>query len=186
MRAMARPPPTRPHIAINPSTRFSSYASVEWAQDDSDAWDSASDSESPSAKSMYRKASMSRAISESSSAARPVPRPRKSPSNSSLTFSYTHVNAPSPSSYSPKLEQTRSPKTGWTMVTKSGEVVSHTNASKVAEVNSDVQRKASDDFDIEDIVIGDMDAEASESKLQKSGAVKNLLKKEAKGILQGI
>ena len=41
----ARPPPARPHIGLNPTTKFSSYAvNNDWGEDD--AWDSASDSES--------------------------------------------------------------------------------------------------------------------------------------------
>lgn len=110
----ARPPPARPHIAVNPSNRFSSYSIPDWAEDD--AWDSGSDPESPSTSSWQR--SSSRRGSAAATAPKPVPRPKLNNSSSTLAFSYTHVSAPSPSSY-PSRQDVQPPKNGWTMVRKS-------------------------------------------------------------------
>jgi TBC1 domain family member 2 len=135
----ARPPPTRPHIGLNPSSHFS-YSITEWGEDD--AWDSASDSESTSnSQSAWVRPSQQHpaphpsrpsaggGIGATSSAPKAVP--RKSPQNSSsstLAFSYTHVSAPSPppgggssSSHtdSPSLvPATPHAKNGWTIVQK--------------------------------------------------------------------
>ncbi|THH09383.1 hypothetical protein EW145_g2045 [Phellinidium pouzarii] len=166
---MARPPPARPHIGINTPSRFSSYSSVEWAEDD--AWDSASDSESPSQRpnssTNYNASKM--ALESSTTTARPVPRPKKSPSSSSLAFSYTHVSAPNPGSYSPRREQLHSHKTSWTMVSKSLDNTART--TKEDEVIGDEYRKASEEFDMEDIVVADTDAEVSDLKVRdRSGS----------------
>ncbi|KAJ7268696.1 rab-GTPase-TBC domain-containing protein [Mycena haematopus] len=95
----ARPPPARPHIALNPST----YSSrTDWVEDD--AWDSASDDDEPP-KAESSTASSSRV---------PVPvRPTQHSSSSTLAFSYTHVSAPDPSSYPPR---DLPPQNGWTIV----------------------------------------------------------------------
>ncbi|KAH9935649.1 rab-GTPase-TBC domain-containing protein [Fomitopsis serialis] len=93
----ARPPPARPHIGLNPSHRLSSYVIPDWAEDD--AWDSGSDSESPSNPSWNRSSSFSKQASTSSSTApKPVPRPNLNSSSSTLAFP---------------------PQNGWTIVRKS-------------------------------------------------------------------
>ena len=136
----ARPPPTRPHINLNPSSHFS-YSITEWGEDD--AWDSASDSESASNSQSVWGRSLNQpghprpsgTTSTSTSAPKPVPAPRKSQNSSSstLALSYTHVSAPSPppsSSYAshadsvsvPPTSATATPttitKNGWTIVQK--------------------------------------------------------------------
>ncbi|KAG7446344.1 RabGAP/TBC [Guyanagaster necrorhizus] len=106
----ARSPPARPHIGIHPTSHFSS---LDWGEDD--AWDSASDSESPKQSTLSltgKRTSAPRAV--------PMPAYNKSDSSSSaLAFSYTHVNAPNSSSYPPRTEEFVAPKTGWTIVRKS-------------------------------------------------------------------
>ena len=133
----ARPPPTRPHINLNPSSHFS-YSIAEWGEDD--AWDSTSDSESVSNTQSVWGRSLnqpghprpsgvtSTSTSTSTSAPKPVPVPRKSQNSSSstLAFSYTHVSAPSPTGSSPYPSHTDSipptnMKNGWTIVQKAGE-----------------------------------------------------------------
>jgi hypothetical protein len=133
----ARPPPTRPHINLNPSSHFS-YSTTEWGEDD--AWDSTSDSESASnTPSVWGRplnqpghprpsGVTSTSTSTSTSAPKPVPVPRKSQNNSSstLAFSYTHVSAPSPTGSSPYPPHADSippttMKNGWTIVQKAGE-----------------------------------------------------------------
>ncbi|KAN0111322.1 RabGAP/TBC [Russula decolorans] len=133
----ARPPPTRPHINLNPSSHFS-YSITEWGEDD--AWDSTSDSESASnTQSVWGRplnqpghprpsGVTSTSTSTSTSAPKPVPVPRKSQNSSSstLAFSYTHVSAPSPTGSSPYPSHADSippttMKNGWTIVQKAGE-----------------------------------------------------------------
>jgi len=135
----ARPPPTRPHINLNPPSHFS-YSITEWGEDD--AWDSTSDSESASNTQAVWGRSLnqpghprpsgvtSTSTSTSSSVPKPVPVPRKSQNSSSstLAFSYTHVSAPSPTGSSPypSHAETIPPttmKNGWTIVQKAGEDV---------------------------------------------------------------
>lgn len=120
---MAKPPPTRPHIGINPSHRFSSYSTFEWAEDD--AWDSASDSESqPKASNT----GATRTIVKSSTIVAttpPQPIPHKAgrgSSGSSSSFSYTQVQVPSPSS-EPSTHEPHSFKNGWTIISEEGEPV---------------------------------------------------------------
>lgn len=119
---MARPPPTRPHISLNPPSHFS-YSITEWGDDD--AWDSASDSESQS----NPQATWSRSPqptpsrpSGATSAPKPVPRTSQNSSSSTLAFSYTHVSTPSPgSSYPSHADAIVTPtttKNGWTIVQK--------------------------------------------------------------------
>ncbi|KAH9047830.1 rab-GTPase-TBC domain-containing protein [Lactarius hengduanensis] len=119
---MARPPPTRPHISLNPPSHFS-YSITEWGDDD--AWDSASDSESQS----NPQATWSRSPqptpsrpSGATSAPKPVPRTSQNSSSSTLAFSYTHVSVPSPGSSYPSHADTivtpTTTKNGWTIVQK--------------------------------------------------------------------
>jgi TBC1 domain family member 2 len=131
----ARPPPTRPHINLNPSSHFS-YSITEWGEDD--AWDSTSDSESvsntqsvwgrPLNQPGHPRPSGVTSTPTSTSAPKPVPVPRKSQNSSSstLAFSYTHVSAPSPTGSSPFPSHGDSippttMKNGWTIVQKAGE-----------------------------------------------------------------
>jgi TBC1 domain family member 2 len=117
----ARPPPTRPHIGLNPSSHFS-YSITEWGEDD--AWDSASDSESASNSQSTWARSPQPAPSRPSgttttTAPKPVPRKSQNSSNSTLAFSYTHVTAPSPGSYPSHADPIPPPaKNGWTIVRK--------------------------------------------------------------------
>ena len=115
----ARPPPTRPHINLNPSSHFS-YSITEWGEDD--AWDSASDSESASNSQSTWTRSPQPAPSRPSgatSAPKPVPRKSQNSSTSTLAFSYTHVSAPSPGSYPSHTDSIPPPaKNGWTIVQK--------------------------------------------------------------------
>jgi TBC1 domain family member 2 len=131
----ARPPPTRPHISLNPPAHFS-YSITEWGEDD--AWDSTSDSESASnsrGRSLNQPGhprpsgvTSPSTTTPSTSAPKPVPVPRKSQNSSSstLAFSYTHVSAPSPTGSSPypfhadSIPPTTT-KNGWTIVQKAGE-----------------------------------------------------------------
>lgn len=181
MIGMPRPPPTRPPIGLNAPSRFSSYASVEWAEDD--AWDSASDSESSTQRptGTVRSNSIGKITVESSTVARPVPRPKKSPSSNSLAFSYQHVNAPSPSSYSPRQDPIHSHKTSWTMVSKPPDSKAQTPKE---EVISSSLGKSSEDFDIEDIDMGDIDADAMKLSRETSGS--HFVKGDAEEIVQGM
>ncbi|KAF7321772.1 hypothetical protein MKEN_00698900 [Mycena kentingensis (nom. inval.)] len=132
--ARVRPPPARPHIAINPS----SFSAKDWNGDD--AWDSASDSD----QDLPPKASSSRVQP------RQVPRPsHQSPSSdggssSTLAFSFTHIS--NPSSYPPK--------NGWTIVkTKAGSPQPLEGSRE--EVNGDA--------DVEgDMILGDLEPDAME------------------------
>ena len=129
----ARPPPTRPHINLNPPSHFS-YSITEWGEDD--AWDSTSDSESATNTQSVWGRSLNQpghprpsgVTPTSTSAPKPVPVPRKSQngSSSTLAFSYTHVSAPSPTGTSPYPPHADSippttTKNGWTIVQKAGE-----------------------------------------------------------------
>jgi hypothetical protein len=122
---MARPPPTRPHISLNPSPHFS-YSITEWGDDD--AWDSASDSESQSnSQTTWSRSPQPTPTrpSGATSAPKPVPRPSQNSSSSTLAFSYTHVSAPSPGSSYPPHGDTIVPtptttRNGWTIVQKAG------------------------------------------------------------------
>ncbi|KAL0956329.1 hypothetical protein HGRIS_002481 [Hohenbuehelia grisea] len=152
----ARPPPARPHIAINPTTSFASRATSDWGEDD--AWDSASDSESPKQSTI----SFTR---PAPSAPRPVPRSISSSSSSTLAFSYTHISAPNPSSYPPRGEvlpeepsQQAVPngKNGWTLVRKSHD----RTGSQNADAEKPQEANAQQDGDIEgDMILGDLDTE---------------------------
>lgn len=153
MKASSRPPPARPHAALNVSSSFSGYG-FDWGEDD--AWDSASDSES--------------AIAPSRSTAVAVPkRPNANNSSSALSLSYTHISAPSPSSYTPSgeslgvLSKEAESKAGWTIVTRSSENRSKDsplpikNSSKIIGSSTKIDAK---DIDEEiDMVVGDLEQE---------------------------
>lgn len=149
----ARPPPARPHIGIHPS--FNSKGSAEWGEDD--AWDSASDSESPRQSTisnswMHSQAPASRPPSTTTS---PKPVPRPSASSSNLAFSYTHLNAPNPSSYPPRPEPDQSQKSGWTIVRKSADVRDSADGKeevKEEEVAGDVDEEV-------EIIVGELEPE---------------------------
>ncbi|KAF9807571.1 hypothetical protein IEO21_08154 [Rhodonia placenta] len=149
----ARPPPARPHIGLNPSHRFSSYVTPDWAEDD--AWDSASDSESPNASSWHQSSSK-QGGSSSGTAPKPVPRPKLNTSSSTLAFSYTHVSHPSPSSY-PSRQEVQLPKNGWTIVRKSTDQ----RASIDARETERAVGSAYDDAD-GDMVVGDLEPEVGQ------------------------
>lgn len=177
-------PSARANGGFNTQSRFSSYASVEWAEDD--AWDSGSDSDSGTKKtvSMSKAANSIKIPFESTTTAKPVPGPKRSPSSSSLTFSYTHVNTPSPSSYSPKPDNLHSHKAGWTMVSKSTENGART--PNEAGTHEEVRSNASEDFDIEDIDVGDTDAEGLGTKSMKQRRASNVVRQDAETIVQGM
>lgn len=183
MIGMARPPPARPHIGLNPPSRFSSYASVEWAEDD--AWDSASDSETTAQKTPHASKTIdsSKISFDSSSTVKQIPKPRKSPSSNSLTFSYTHVNAPSPSSYSPKPDHLHSHKTSWAMVNKSPNGSRQITDSDPGE--SDELHRNNEDFDFEDIDVNDTDAESSSTRPLRDRGAAVYVKGDAEDIVQG-
>ena len=145
----ARPPPARPHIGLNPQTKFSSYSVNDWGEDD--AWDSASDSESTS-KPEWKRPSNAHA-SSSTTAPKPVPRPNLNNSSSTLAFSYTHVHAPS--SYPPNGEQPS--KHGWTIVRKS------TDRGSMDSRDSVPQGQASGYDELDgDMVIGELESEVDD------------------------
>ncbi|GJJ06357.1 hypothetical protein Clacol_000548 [Clathrus columnatus] len=112
-----RPPPTRPHVALNPPSNFATYNNLDWGEDD--AWDSTSDSESVVPVTVAPTRSTAVAVPKRSNA---------NSSNSTLSFSYTHISAPSPSSYPSErgeslgvLSKEAESKAGWTIVTKTNE-----------------------------------------------------------------
>ncbi|EJD03108.1 RabGAP/TBC [Fomitiporia mediterranea MF3/22] len=160
MIGMPRPPPARPHIGISTPSRFSSYASVEWAEED--AWDSASDSESSVPKPPSGKSAIGKISLESTTTAKPIPKPKKSPSASSLTFSYTNVNAPSPSSYSPRSDNLHSNKQSWTIVNRTTE--NGVQPTKEGVLSNNTLGRTSEEFDIEDIDVAETDADVRVSK----------------------
>ncbi|KZT72232.1 RabGAP/TBC [Daedalea quercina L-15889] len=173
----ARPPPARPHIGISPSHRFSSYVIPDWAEDD--AWDSGSDSESPSNPSWNRSSSFSKqgSASGSSTAPKPVPRPNLNNSSSTLAFSYTHVSHPS--SYTSKQE-IQAPQNGWTIVRKSTDHRPsldrrHSDKGKEGVVYEDVEGE---------MVVGELEPDLTDSithprSRQDHGAVRE----DAEGIV---
>ncbi|PSS38044.1 hypothetical protein PHLCEN_2v129 [Hermanssonia centrifuga] len=144
----ARPPPARPHIGLNPSSRFGSYAISDWGEDD--AWDSGSDQESSTTPTWKRRPS-------SSTAPKPVPRPKQNSSTSTLASSYTHLNAPSPSSYPPRTEQLEPPaKHGWTIV----RTAAHARPSSDPHDFGEKSNEPKEDPEVEgDMVVGDFDPE---------------------------
>ena len=163
-----RSPPARPHIGINLS-HFSTNA--EWGEDD--AWDSASDSESPRHSTLTT--SWNRPSASSSTAPKAVPRRPSNASSSTLAFSYTHLQAPS--SYPPKQElgSGEPPKNGWTIVRTSNSGQGSQNkrdegmAQKSAEFEGD-----SGDMDVEgDMILGDLEPETNSTKPSAVGSPRN-------------
>ncbi|KAH8107795.1 rab-GTPase-TBC domain-containing protein [Cristinia sonorae] len=151
----ARPPPARPHIGLNPSPRFSSYSTSEWVDDD--AWDSGSDSESPT-KTSWKQPTSKHA---SSSSPKPVPKSGQNNSSSStLASSYTHLHAPSPSSYPPRPEQPQPVnKNGWTIVSKSTDRLRGADHDESAHTGDGA---AGAEGDGSDLILGDLDPEVAE------------------------
>jgi len=141
----ARPPPARPHIGINLS-----LTAAEWGEDD--AWDSASDSESPRQPTTTNSWLPPARPALATTSPKPVPRSSAS-SSSILALSYTHLNAPSPSSYPPRAEQAQPPKSGWTIVRKSSET-----QKSAEEREGDKEDDGSGDADDEgEMVVGELE-----------------------------
>ncbi|PFH46729.1 hypothetical protein AMATHDRAFT_77552 [Amanita thiersii Skay4041] len=138
---MAPRPPAPPHFPFNPSAHFSQ--SADWAEED--AWDSASDSESPRRSNFW-----------AHSAPKPVPISSDNNSSPSLAFSYTHINAPDPSSYpSHSEEPIQASKNGWTIVRKTQP--GKRSSSVTRNTDND---EASHDIDVDgDMVVGELDSE---------------------------
>ncbi|KAA1476071.1 RabGAP/TBC [Dentipellis sp. KUC8613] len=173
----ARPPPTRPHIGLNPSSHFSYTPSDQWGEDD--AWDSASDSESPSANSPWSRspsASHTRPAATLSTP-KPVPRASRNSSSSTLAFSYTHVTAPS--SYPPKGEPPHPSKNGWTLVQKSEQ-----GRPSVDEHQHAGERESSADVEVDGhMVIGDMDPDVHDEPVSSKPKHRNTVKPDALEIM---
>ncbi|KAF8650415.1 hypothetical protein AX16_005221 [Volvariella volvacea WC 439] len=154
----ARPPPARPHIALNPSSHFS-HTNTDWGEDD--VWDSTSDSESP------RQSTLSTWSRNSVSAHHPrgSVRPDNS-SSSTLSSSYTHLNAPNPSSYPPRSHATEDlpSRNGWTIVKKAPERSrdEHSEGTKQSDnEDSIISVEGHGDVDVEaDMILGDLEPEA--------------------------
>lgn len=170
------------------SSKMSMSAS-DWTIGEDDAWDSASDSESPQARA-----------TTAGSPSRPIPvapnnirrkssNDNNSSSSSNLAFSYTHINAPTAASYQRGTSITRSPQSipsaprrsdtgkdkssGWTIVRtastqpgKDDEVTDEIILS--TELNSESQNlhtnrakegKVSVKLDVDDIVNGELFAQ---------------------------
>lgn len=160
----ARPPPARPHVGLNPSSRFGSYSISDWGEDD--AWDSGSDEES-SASAAWKQSS---GRSATSSAPRPVPKPKSNRSSSTIASSYTHVDAPSPSSYPSRTEEVQPPaKQGWTIVRTS----SKSSASGDRQEAGDTRRETHGDPEVEgDLILGEMDSEEISSSVEHPAPTK--------------
>lgn len=135
----ARPPPARPHVGLNiKAANFAAQNNTEWGDDD--AWDSASDQESPSPPQK--------------SQPRPVPvRAERKSSTSSISYSF--IQAPSPSSYPPKQpvhvpERART-SSGWTVID-----------SELEPKHTDDSTPPKPDFEADaELVVGDLEQEAS-------------------------
>lgn len=171
----ARPPSARPHIGLHPSFNA---RSTDWGEDD--AWDSASDSESPRQSTIAH--SWRPTLARSTTAPKPVPRTSNNSSSSTLALSYTHVSAPSPSSYPPKADSSPGPpsKGGWTMVRKlspspgnaDGELPNH-------DVHGDTDLDA-------DMVIGDFEPEVEPVVGTKAKPLRGSLRPDAEELVNGI
>jgi len=147
----ARPPPARPHIGLNP--HLSSFGtSSEWVEDD--AWDSASDSESPQ-------------LNKSWNASRPTA-PKNVPgivarssssSSSNLASSYTHIHAPNPGSYPQKPDIPPLNKGGWTLVKASedGDQKSPSKDLKDSDIDHDTLAASTTSEVADELVVGDFD-----------------------------
>ncbi|KAK0485735.1 rab-GTPase-TBC domain-containing protein [Armillaria novae-zelandiae] len=164
----ARSPPARPHIGIHPTSHFSS---LDWGEDD--AWDSASDSESP------KQSTLSLAGSRKT-APRAVPKPaynKSDSSSSTLAFSYTHVNAPNSSSYPPRTEEPAAPKTGWTIVRKSPSdkaIEKYHSSSQDDSYDNITSPEGQGDTDGEsDMILGELECDPFGPETAKSTARKS-------------
>jgi TBC1 domain family member 2 len=168
----ARPPPTRPHININPSPHFS-YSITEWGEDD--AWDSASDSETASnSQTTWARSPQpapSRPSGATSSAPKPVPRKSQNSSSSTLAFSYTHVSAPSPGSYPSHTDPVPPPaKNGWTIVQKeSADGVRIDDRTEPHDVAGPDREGTADN----DMVFEDLEAEFIDMPIAAAAAAKS-------------
>ncbi|KAH7888697.1 rab-GTPase-TBC domain-containing protein [Phlebopus sp. FC_14] len=170
----ARPPPARPHVGLHSS--FNSKANTDWGDDD--AWDSASDSESPRQSTIahsWRHVTHDPSKRQPSpvTAPKPVPRTSNNSSSSTLALSYTHLNAPSPSSYPPKSEVTQPAKGGWTMVRKSS-----TPQGSTDERGREKYGGTHADTDLDgDMVVGDFEPEiesvGSSKPKHEQGSIKS-------------
>jgi hypothetical protein len=142
----ARPPPARPHIGLNP--HLSSFGtSSEWAEDD--AWDSASDSESPHFNKSWS------TPRQQSTAPKNVPGKvvrSSSSSSSNLASSFTHIHAPNPSSYPQN-------KGGWTLVEASGDKdqKSPLRDLKDSSIDRDTLTASTTSQVVDELVVGDFD-----------------------------
>ncbi|KJA27885.1 hypothetical protein HYPSUDRAFT_883531 [Hypholoma sublateritium FD-334 SS-4] len=169
-----RSPPARPHIGINLS-HFS--ATAEWGEDD--AWDSASDSESPRQSTLTT--SWNRPSASSSTAPKAVPRRPSNASSSTLAFSYTHLQAPS--SYPPKQElgSAEPPKNGWTIVRTSNSRQGSQNTRDEGSVQKSPEFEGdSGDMDVEgDMILGDLEPETNSTKPSAAGSPPNSKSKPA-------
>ncbi|KAF8904419.1 rab-GTPase-TBC domain-containing protein [Gymnopilus junonius] len=155
-----RSPPARPHIGLHVS-HFSNNA--DWGEDD--AWDSASDSESPRHSSLN---SWSRPSASSTTVPKDVAKPSSNSSSSTLAFSYTHLQAPS--SYPPKsdLVSAEQPRNGWTMIrtshSRKGSQTKLDERSEQKDIEFDRYRTEPVDVDVEgDMILGDLDPDAAEA-----------------------
>lgn len=149
----ARPPPARPHIGLNP--HLSSFGtSSEWVEDD--AWDSASDSESPRLNKSWN------ANRQQSSTPKNVPGKiarSSSSSSSNLASSYTHIHAPNPSSYPSKTDIPPPSKGGWTLVKTSEDKdqKSPPKDIKDSDIDHDTLTASTTSEVVDELVIGDFD-----------------------------
>ncbi|KAH9992617.1 rab-GTPase-TBC domain-containing protein [Russula vinacea] len=99
----ARPPPTRPHISLNPTSHFS-YSSTEWGEDD--AWDSTSDSESVS----NSQSAWGRSLNQTAHPRQP-----------GATSTSPAQSPPGSSPYPSHADSIPPTKNGWTIVLKADE-----------------------------------------------------------------
>lgn len=148
----ARPPPARPHIGL--SSHLSSFGSSDWVEDD--AWDSASDSESPHPNKSWNP------NRQQSSPPKNVPGQvvrSSSSSSSNLASSYTHINPPNPSSYPPKLDIPFLNKGGWTLVKTSGDKdrKSPLKDLKDSDIDHDTLATSTISEVANELVVGDFD-----------------------------
>jgi len=149
----ARPPPARPHIGLNP--HLSSFGtSSEWVEDD--AWDSASDSESPHFNKSWN------TTRHQSTPPKNVPGKvvrSSSSSSSNLASSFTHIHAPNPSSYPPRPDLLPPNKGGWTLVEASGDKdqKSPLKDLKDSDIDHDTLAASTTTRVTDELVVGDFD-----------------------------
>ena len=152
-RMSARPPPARPHIGLNP--HISSFStSSEWVEDD--AWDSASDSESPHFNKPWN------TNRQQSSAPKNIPGTvvrSSSSSSSNLASSFTHIHAPNPGSYPTKPDIPPPSKGGWTLVETSGtkDQKSSLRDLKDSDIDHDTLAASTTSQVMDELVVGDFD-----------------------------